>query len=171
MKGNMSPILRKFGAQFVTNLRNAPFANAPLLGISDAQSWSFTASLRWRNKVAESAQNTAFRRKPQIFADSPLILEIPAFEGRRFSQKTADFRRKPPIFAENRRKPQIGLCHLRSVTFSSALEFFGGPPRGGDNFTSLFKCSSPFDQSFKCTLSYFKSCIPVGGTPSSTSGS
>ena len=28
---------------------------------------------------------------------------------------------KPKIFAENRRKPQIGLCHLRCVTFSSAL--------------------------------------------------
>ena len=65
---------------------------------------------------------------------------------RRFSQKTADFRRFTPspgnssiwraretaenrmqIFAENRRfsqksrNPQIGLCHLRSVTLSSAL--------------------------------------------------
>ena len=60
-------------------------------------------------------------------------------EKRRFSQKTADFRRftllfgnssiwraqdfrrKPQIFAENRRKPQIGLRHLRCVTFSSTL--------------------------------------------------
>ena len=41
----------------------------------------------------EGARN---RRKPQIFA-----------ENRRFSQK-------------NHRKLQIGLCHLRSVTFSSA---------------------------------------------------
>ena len=30
-------------------------------------------------------------------------------------------RRKPQIFAGNRRKLQIGLRHLRSVTFSSAL--------------------------------------------------
>ena len=62
-------------------------------------------------KVAEKAENADSRRKPQIFADSPFLLEIPAFGGRR----------KPQIFAENRRKPQIGLRHLRSVTFSSAL--------------------------------------------------
>ena len=71
--------------------------------------------------MTENAQNADFRRKPQIFADSPLLLEIPAFGGRRFSQKTADFRRKPKTFAENRRKPQIVLRHLRCVTFSSAL--------------------------------------------------
>ena len=71
--------------------------------------------------MTESAQNADFRRKPQIFADSPLLLKIPGFGGRRKPQKTADFRRKPKIFAENRRKPQIGLRHLRCVTFSSAL--------------------------------------------------
>ena len=71
--------------------------------------------------MTERAQNADFRRKPQIFADSPLLLEIPAFGGRRKPQKTADFRRKPKIFAENRRKPQIGLRHLRCVTFSSSL--------------------------------------------------
>ena len=71
--------------------------------------------------MTENAQNTDFRRKPQIFADSPLLLEIEAFGGRRKPQKTADFRRKPKIFAENRRKPLIGLRHLRCVTFSSAL--------------------------------------------------
>ena len=71
--------------------------------------------------MTERAQNADFRRKPQIFADSPFLLEIPAFGGRRKPQKTADFRRKPKIFAENRRKPQIGLRHLRCVTFSSAL--------------------------------------------------
>ena len=37
------------------------------------------------------------------------------------AQETTDFRSKPKIFAENRRKLQIGLHHLRSVTFSSAL--------------------------------------------------
>ena len=62
--------------------------------------------------MTEKAQNAEFRRKPQIFADSPLLLEIVAFGGCR----------KPQIFAENRRKPQIGLRHLRSVTFSSALK-------------------------------------------------
>ena len=71
--------------------------------------------------MTESTKNADFRRKPQLFADSPLLLEIPAFGGRRKPQKTADFRRKPKIFAGNRRKPQIGLRHLRSVTFSSVL--------------------------------------------------
>ena len=71
--------------------------------------------------MTERAQNADFRRKPQIFADSPLLVEIPAFGGRRKPQKTADFRRKPKIFAGNRRKPQIGLRHLSCVTFSSAL--------------------------------------------------
>ena len=73
--------------------------------------------------MTERAQNADFRRKPQIFADSPLLLEIQAFGGRREPQKTADFRRKPQIFAENRRLPQIGLRHLRCVTFSSAQIF------------------------------------------------
>ena len=59
------------------------------------------------------SKNADFRR-------FTLLLEIPAFGGRRKPQKTADFRRKPKIFAENRRKPQIGLRHLRCVTFSSA---------------------------------------------------
>ena len=71
--------------------------------------------------MTERAQNADLRRKPQIFTDSPLLLEIQACGGRRKPQKTADFRRKPKIFAENRRKPQIGLRHLRCVTFSSAL--------------------------------------------------
>ena len=74
--------------------------------------------------MTENAQNADFRRKPQIFADSPLLREIEAFGGRRKPQETADFRRKPKIFAENRRLPLIGLRHLSlrgSVTFSSAL--------------------------------------------------
>ena len=50
--------------------------------------------------MTERAQNADFRTKPQIFADSPLLLEIPAFGGRRKPQKTADFRRKPQIFAD-----------------------------------------------------------------------
>ena len=44
-------------------------------------------------KVTESAQNADFRRKPQIFADSPLLLEILASGGCRKPQKTADVRR------------------------------------------------------------------------------
>ena len=58
----------------------------------------------------------------QIFTDSPLkSWKFRHLEGAGFSQKPADFRRKPKIFAENCRKPQIGLRHLRSVTFSLAL--------------------------------------------------
>ena len=48
------------------------------------------------------------------------------------------------------------------------IEFFRGRPRGGDNFTSLSKCSRPFIQSVKSTPSDLKSCNPIGGTPSST---
>ena len=71
--------------------------------------------------MTERAHNADICRKPQIFADSPLLLEIPAPGGRRKPRKTADCRRKPKIFAENCRKLQIGLRHLRCVTFSSAL--------------------------------------------------
>ena len=53
--------------------------------------------------MTERAQNADFRRKPQIFADSPLLLGIHAFGRRRKPQKTADFRRKPKIVG---RKPQ-----------------------------------------------------------------
>ena len=59
--------------------------------------------------MTEKDQNADFRRKPQIFADSPLLLEIPTFGGRRKPQKTADFRRKPKIFAENRRLGSVTL--------------------------------------------------------------
>ena len=59
--------------------------------------------------MTERAQNADFRRKPQIFADSPLLLESPAFGGRRKPQKTADFRSKPKIFAENRRLGSVTL--------------------------------------------------------------
>ena len=62
-------------------------------------------------KVTERAQNADFRRKPQIFADSTLLLEIPAFGGRRKPQKTADFRRTPKIFEKT-----TGNCRLASVT-------------------------------------------------------
>ena len=58
-------------------------------------------------KVTESTENADFRTKPQIFADSTLLLEIPALEraqetaeNRRFSQKTEDFRRIPQETAD-----------------------------------------------------------------------
>ena len=68
--------------------------------------------------MTERAQNADFRRKPQIFADSPLLLEIQAFGGRRTPQRTADFRRKPQETADWASSP------YRCVTFSSALVVF-----------------------------------------------
>ena len=62
--------------------------------------------------VTESAQNADFRRKPQIFADSPLLLEIEAFGGRRKPQKTADFRRTPKIVAETAGNRRLGSVTL-----------------------------------------------------------
>ena len=65
--------------------------------------------------MTESTKNADFRREPQIFADSPLLLEIPAFGGGRkpqifaencrFSQKTEDFRRKPQETADSAPSP------------------------------------------------------------------
>ena len=61
--------------------------------------------------------NADFLGKPRIFADSPLLLEIQAFGGRRKPQgslqKTEDFRRKPQETAD-----------WASVTSSSALRGF-----------------------------------------------
>ena len=60
--------------------------------------------------MTERAPNADFRRKPLIFADSPLLLEIQAFGGRR----------KPQIFAGNRRfsRKTAGNHRLGSVTLS-----------------------------------------------------
>ena len=76
-----------------------------------------TVSCQGALKETERAQNTDFRRKPLIFGDSPLLLEILACGGRRKPEKTTDFRKRPKIVAENGRKPQIGVCHPRSVAF------------------------------------------------------
>ena len=70
--------------------------------------------------MTQSTQNADFRRKPQIFADSPFLLEIPACGGRR----------KPQIFAGNQRFSQktAGNRRLGSVTLGPsplALPSFG----------------------------------------------
>ena len=44
----------------------------------------------------------------------------------------------------------------------------GGGPEGATALPHFSKCSKPFVQSVKSTLSYLKSCNPVRGTPSST---
>ena len=51
------------------------------------------------SKVTKRAYNADFRRKQQIFTDSPLLLEIHAFGGRRNC-------RKPQTFADNQRLSQ-----------------------------------------------------------------
>ena len=72
--------------------------------------------------MKERAQNADFRRKPQIFGENhPFSWKLNHLEGAGNHRKPQIFARKPKIFAENRRKPQIGLHHLGSVTFSSAL--------------------------------------------------
>ena len=62
---------------------------------------------------------------------------------------------------------QVGLTyiHLFPPIF---IEFFRGRPQGGTTLLHFSKCSRPFIQSVKSTLSYLKTCNPVGGTPSST---
>ena len=64
----------------------------------------------------ERAQNAYFRRKPQIFTDSPLHLEIQAFGWRRKPQKTRRFHR-------NRRFSQktAGNRRLGPVTLGQSL--------------------------------------------------
>ena len=71
----------------------------------------------------QTSGSLSFRRQTADFRR--FLLEIPAFGGHKKTQKTTDFCRKPKIFAEKCRKTQIGLRHLRSVTFSLALKNFG----------------------------------------------
>ena len=44
------------------------------------------------------------------------------------------------------------------------IEFFRERPGGATTLPHFSKCSRPFVQSVKSTLSYLKSCNPVGGT-------
>ena len=92
-------------------------------------------------------QTEAKRRFSLIFADSRLFLENEAFGKRRFSQKTADFRRKPQKTAGTRRKPQIGVCPLRFVPLSAALNMWKKRARNSNN-TAKFHgniCQEKFD--------------------------
>ena len=67
--------------------------------------------IRWQREP----KTQIFAENRRFSANSPLLLEIQAFGGHR-------------IFAENRRFSQIGLRHLRCVTFSSALFSMVGAP-------------------------------------------
>ena len=64
--------------------------------------------------MTENAQNADFAENRRFSQIHPFSWKFKRLEG-------AGNRRKPKILAENRRKPQIGLCHLRCVTFGSAL--------------------------------------------------
>ena len=59
--------------------------------------------------MTQRDQNADFCSKPQIFADSPLLLEIQTFGGRRKPQNTADVCREPKIYAGNRRLGSVTL--------------------------------------------------------------
>ena len=56
-----------------------------------------------------------------FFADSPLLLKIPEFGGRRKPQKTAFFLQETEDFHRKPQETADWLRHLRSVTFSLAL--------------------------------------------------
>ena len=86
-------------------------------------------------KVTEGAHFHRFSQIHPLSWNSSIWRAQEIADTRRFSQKTVDFcrfapslggagnRRHPQIFAENRRKPRIGVHHLRSVTLSAALLF------------------------------------------------
>ena len=92
------------------------------------------------------------RAQTQIFADSRRFSLFPrnkAFGKRRFSQKTADFRRNPQKTAGTRRKPQIGVCPLRFVPLSAALQSLLYFLRFSLFFFSDFPSSAFFSQDFR----------------------
>ena len=76
------------------------------------ESWRLSGPSLDGPKVTDWAQNADSRRKPQIFANSPLLLEFQALgghrtfaENRRFSQKTAGNRRSDSVtFIRNKEK-------------------------------------------------------------------
>ena len=67
--------------------------------------------------MTDQAQNTEFCRKPQIFAESPLFLEVQALGGCRKPRTTADFCRKPKRLGSS---SQGGtLVKLQQCSYSS----------------------------------------------------
>ena len=88
--------------------------------------------------MTERAQNADFRRKPQIFADSPLLLEIQAFGGRRKLQETADFHRKPKKTAGNRK---LGSVTLGPSPLARYIEGWG---KGGGIILAYGSDNGPF---------------------------
>ena len=89
-----------------------------------------------------------------------------AFADRAFGESSAQ--PAPKYHTKGCSRSSVDSPGARTLVFAAFIEFFRGRPPGGDNFTSFSKCSRPFLQSVKSTLSDLKSCNPVGGTPSST---
>ena len=73
--------------------------------------------------MTERERESPKRRFSQRTADFRRFAPSPGNSSIWRAQETADLRGKPKTFAENRKKPQIGLRHLRCVTFSSALNY------------------------------------------------
>ena len=80
---------------------------------------SFTAIL-WElvgpTKVTDQAQKADVQRKLKTFADSLLLPGFKHLEGARNPGKCRSLQQTEDC----RRKPQIGVCHLRSVILSAA---------------------------------------------------
>ena len=104
--------------------------------------------------MTERAQSADFHRKPLIFTDSPLLLEIQAFEERRKPQQTAeifateDFRRKPQEIADwapslgpsplARPYLEVGIGHLRLVNFGNGPNTVSGSTVSNTELSEFF---------------------------------
>ena len=109
--------LRSFGAQFATNLRNAPFANAPLLGISDWRprdssppkfsGLGFTGTLlvaQCLQNLDQGSQNKTTRHDPKL----PYTLN--------FCYQVSSTLQGPGILSEHLLDRSLGLrgrCHSK----------------------------------------------------------
>ena len=79
----------------------------------------------------------------------------------------------PYVYAPPPPIPRKRVVLANVPSFRYSMEFFmqgggGGGLEGATTLLHFSKCSRPFIQSTKSTLSNLKSCNPVGGTPSST---
>ena len=133
-KQSLGQVLDKFGASGVFEGCKGEKGSQPLWGVflialvgrfPECPDGAFSLFLG-----ALKGTELRWQREPetQIFAEHRRFSQIRPFswkfqhlEGAGNRRKPQIFARKPKIVAENRRKLQIGLRHLRSVTFSSAL--------------------------------------------------
>ena len=97
--------------------------------------------------MKERAQNADFHRKPRIFADSTLLLEVHAIGGRR----------KLQIFTENFRRKLQETSDWGSVTLIRHLQLLSGP------LNAILSLLQPLDRLGPLTPSAIASAI---GRPS-----